>query len=54
MKEFVAADIAPILACVLALVRFLVPTREVLTVRRDGNLGVRMSPEHETICVTIQ
>ncbi|CAK0734024.1 hypothetical protein CVIRNUC_000372 [Coccomyxa viridis] len=39
MKEFVAADIAPILACVLALVRFLVPTREVLTVRRDGNLG---------------
>ena len=40
MKPFTPLDVAPILACFLALVRFLIPIREVLAVRRGGNLGV--------------
>jgi len=40
MKAVTPADVAPILACFLALVRFLMPIREVLAVRRGGNLGV--------------
>lgn len=44
MKPFTPSDIAPILACFLALVRFLIPIREVLAVRRGGNLGVSPFP----------
>lgn len=44
MKPFTPSDVAPILACFLALVRFLIPIREVLAVRRGGNLGVSPLP----------
>ena len=39
--HFTAASIAPIIGCLLTIVRSTIPLREVFTIRKDHRIGVR-------------